>query len=132
MARIATNEKLRLLYAAALSFNVVYIQSIGSGIGINSGLFHVTLISQIILYLVVALNIMPRSLLNTNTFLSVLCRMARIVTIALLYGLTIILLFFHVQSIIDYVLSLFSELFNPQGLSGLPYFVLYCLLNQAV
>ena len=36
LIRIAT---IALLYAAALSFNVVYIQSIGSGIGIFSGLF---------------------------------------------------------------------------------------------
>jgi len=34
------------LYAGALSFNALYIQSIGSGIGIYSGLFHVTIISQ--------------------------------------------------------------------------------------
>ena len=37
-----------LLYAGALSINTLYIQSIGSGIGIYSGLFHVTQISQII------------------------------------------------------------------------------------
>src|SRR6267143_1911335 len=35
-----------LIYAGALSFNGLYIQSIGSGIGIYSGLFHVTVISQ--------------------------------------------------------------------------------------
>jgi len=35
------------IYSAALSFNALYIQSIGSGIGIYSGLFHVTIISQI-------------------------------------------------------------------------------------
>jgi NADH-ubiquinone oxidoreductase chain 2 len=34
------------LYAGALSFNALYVQSIGSGIGIYSGLFHVTLVSQ--------------------------------------------------------------------------------------
>lgn len=34
------------LYAGALSFNALYIQSIGSGIGIYSGLFYVTIISQ--------------------------------------------------------------------------------------
>jgi NADH-ubiquinone oxidoreductase chain 2 len=34
------------LYAGALSFNALYIQSIGSGIGIYSGLFHVTILSQ--------------------------------------------------------------------------------------
>src|ERR1700719_693168 len=36
------------LYAGALSFNAYYIQSIGSGIGIYSGLFHVTIISQLL------------------------------------------------------------------------------------
>nr|YP_009704473.1 NADH dehydrogenase subunit 2 [Volvariella volvacea]AYD91362.1 NADH dehydrogenase subunit 2 [Volvariella volvacea]AYD91393.1 NADH dehydrogenase subunit 2 [Volvariella volvacea]AYD91445.1 NADH dehydrogenase subunit 2 [Volvariella volvacea] len=36
------------LYAGALSFNALYIQSIGSGIGIYSGLFHVTQISALI------------------------------------------------------------------------------------
>ena len=35
------------IYAGALAFNALYIQSIGSGIGIYSGLFHVTLISQL-------------------------------------------------------------------------------------
>ena len=34
------------IYAGALSLNALYIQSIGSGIGIYSGLFHVTLVSQ--------------------------------------------------------------------------------------
>ena len=37
LIRIAT---IALLYAAALSFNVVYIQSIGSGIGVFRGLFY--------------------------------------------------------------------------------------------
>ncbi len=36
------------LYAGALSFNSLYIQSIGSGIGIYSGLFHVTQVSALI------------------------------------------------------------------------------------
>jgi NADH-ubiquinone oxidoreductase chain 2 len=36
------------LYAGALSINTLYIQSIGSGIGIYSGLFHVTQVSQLI------------------------------------------------------------------------------------
>jgi len=34
------------IYAGALTLNALYIQSIGSGIGIYSGLFHVTLLSQ--------------------------------------------------------------------------------------
>ena len=36
------------VYAGVLSFNTLYIQSIGSGIGIYSGLFHVTNISLLI------------------------------------------------------------------------------------
>nr|YP_010990970.1 hypothetical protein UYP79_mgp001 [Pappia fissilis]WOX61243.1 hypothetical protein [Pappia fissilis] len=36
------------IYAASLLFNIeVYIQSIGSGIGIYSGLFHITVVSQL-------------------------------------------------------------------------------------
>jgi NADH-ubiquinone oxidoreductase chain 2 len=37
-----------LIYAGALSFNALYIQSIGSGIGLYSGLFHITFLSQVI------------------------------------------------------------------------------------
>ena len=36
------------IYAGALAFNAFYIQSIGSGIGVYSGLFQVTTISQLI------------------------------------------------------------------------------------
>ena len=36
------------IYAGALSLNAFYIQSIGSGIGIYSGLFHVTAVSQLL------------------------------------------------------------------------------------
>jgi NADH-ubiquinone oxidoreductase chain 2 len=36
------------IYAGALSLNALYIQSIGSGIGIYSGLFHVTIVSQLL------------------------------------------------------------------------------------
>ena len=56
-----------LLYAVAVLFTVIYIQSIGSGIGIFSGLFHVTLISQSLetfFYVVGALILMPWSLSN--------------------------------------------------------------------
>ena len=35
-----------LFFSGALAFNALYIQSIGSGISVYSGLFHVTTISQ--------------------------------------------------------------------------------------
>ncbi|RYE23010.1 MAG: hypothetical protein EOP45_07400, partial [Sphingobacteriaceae bacterium] len=51
-----------LLYAAALSFNASYIQAIGSGVGIYSGLFQVTAITQVIdcfIYTIAAFVILP-------------------------------------------------------------------------
>jgi len=45
LIQIAT---IALLYAAAFSLNVAYIQSIGSGIGNFSGLFHITLLSSLL------------------------------------------------------------------------------------
>ena len=103
LIRIAT---IALLYAAALSFNVVYIQSIGSGIGIFSGLFHVTLISQSIetfLYLVGALIIMPWSLHN-----AFICRMARIVIIALLFNYFLLIHYCALEEIFSSLLLLSS------------------------
>jgi NADH-ubiquinone oxidoreductase chain 2 len=58
-----------LIYAGALSFNALYIQSIGSGIGIYSGLFHVTFISQIFeifIYIIGATILIARPSLASN------------------------------------------------------------------
>ena len=52
-----------LFYSGALALNAFYIQSIGSGIGIYSGLFHVTTVSQhldIFLLLIGGLILIPR------------------------------------------------------------------------
>ena len=52
-----------LLYSGVLSFNAFYIQSIGSGIGLYSGLFHVTNISQLLdtfILIIGALILIPR------------------------------------------------------------------------
>jgi NADH-ubiquinone oxidoreductase chain 2 len=60
-----------LIYAGALSFNALYIQSIGSGIGIYSGLFHVTFISQtldIFIFIIGAIILIARpSIANKNS-----------------------------------------------------------------
>jgi len=59
-----------LIYAGALSLNALYIQSIGSGIGIYSGLFHVTFISQLLdifIYIIGAAILVARPLpINFN------------------------------------------------------------------
>lgn len=52
-----------LFYSGALAFNAFYIQSIGSGVGVYSGLFHVTTISQqldIFLLIIGGLILIPR------------------------------------------------------------------------
>jgi len=58
-----------LIYAGALSLNALYIQSIGSGIGIYSGLFHVTFISQLLdifIYIIGAAILLARPLVKNN------------------------------------------------------------------
>ena len=66
--RIST---LILFYAGALTLNALYIQSIGSGIGIYGGLFQITVISQffdLFLYLIGAIILLAWPLiLNKNT-----------------------------------------------------------------
>ena len=61
LIRIAT---IALLYAAALSFNVVYIQSIGSGIGNFSGLFPIANIYDISIALFSLVPVKPKRLTN--------------------------------------------------------------------
>ncbi len=50
------------LYSGALAYNALYIQSIGSGISLYSGLFQVTVLSQsfdIFLFLLASLILIP-------------------------------------------------------------------------
>lgn len=65
-----------LIYAGALSINALYIQSIGSGIGIYSGLFHVTFISQLLeifIYIIGATILIarPYATVTTNNISSI-------------------------------------------------------------
>jgi len=53
------------IYAGVLSFNSLYIQSIGSGIGIYSGLFHITQVSQLLEFF-----FLNNSFLNINRLAS--------------------------------------------------------------
>jgi len=63
------------IYSGALSLNAFYIQSIGSGIGIYSGLFHVTIISQlldVLLLFLAALILMSWPLITSTYYNKVL------------------------------------------------------------
>ena len=65
-----------MIYAGALSLNAFYIQSIGSGIGIYSGFFHVTTVSQLLdtfIFLIGALILIAwPSITNKNSSLGIL------------------------------------------------------------
>lgn len=57
------------IYAGVLSFNTLYIESIGSGLGIYSGLFHVTVTSQIMdtfLFLMASLVLIAWPIINNS------------------------------------------------------------------
>jgi hypothetical protein len=62
------------IYAGVLSFNTLYIQSIGSGIGIYSGLFHVTQIQpgDPILFLFIILILLVLSIIFILSILSLI------------------------------------------------------------
>jgi NADH-ubiquinone oxidoreductase chain 2 len=58
-----------LIYAAALSFNALYIQSIGSGIGIYSGFYQISYVSQILdifIYIIGALILIARPSISSR------------------------------------------------------------------
>ena len=62
-----------LFYAGVLAFNALYIQSIGSGIGIYSGLFQVTLITQFMdtfLLIIGSLILVAWPIINSNNNLN--------------------------------------------------------------
>ena len=59
------------IYAGAISLNALYIQSIGSGIGIYSGLFQITTVSQLIdtfIFFIGALILISWPSITTNEF----------------------------------------------------------------
>jgi NADH-ubiquinone oxidoreductase chain 2 len=59
------------IYSGVLALNALYIQSIGSGIGIYSGLFHVTIISQLLdvfLLILASLILIAWPLINSSYY----------------------------------------------------------------
>jgi hypothetical protein len=102
----------------ALSVSVIYIQSSGSGIGIFSGLFHVTLISQSIetfFFIVGALILMPWSLttapqIKSMVYLNVTMNLIR--SRLFLVLATIVLLYVVYTQTIGSGIGIFSGLFH--------------------
>ncbi len=70
------------IYSGALAFNALYIQSIGSGIGIYSGLFHVTIISQLLdgFWLILAALILTAWPLITSSYYNKVIKLTSLFT----------------------------------------------------
>lgn len=67
--QFARLSAIAFLFSAFLSFNVLYLESLGNGIGLFSGLYHVTPISQsieIFIYLIASLIVIPWYINNTG------------------------------------------------------------------
>ena len=60
--QFARLSSIAFLFSAFLSFNVLHLESLGNGIGLFSGLYHVSPISQsieIFIYIIGALILLP-------------------------------------------------------------------------
>jgi NADH-ubiquinone oxidoreductase chain 2 len=129
-----------LIYAGALSLNALYIQSIGSGIGIYSGLFHVTFISQILdvfIFIIGAIILIARPSqpkLETNQYLNAVeyCLIIMFSTLGaslLISSADLISMYLSIelQSFGVYILSTLFRDSESATSAGLKYFLLGCL-----
>jgi NADH-ubiquinone oxidoreductase chain 2 len=125
-----------LLYAGVLSLNTFYIQAIGSGIGIYSGLFHVTQISQLIEVLIyitgfIILSAWPlqNNLIKNNTYptdYSILVLFSTLGSVLLLSSSDLISMYLSIelQSFSLYILSTLYRDSESSTSAGLKYFLL--------
>src|SRR5919205_166581 len=130
-----------LIYAGALSLNALYIQSIGSGIGIYSGLFHVTFISQLLdifIYLIGAAILLARPLIINlennykNSIEYCLLIMFSVLGASLLISssnLISMYLSIELQSFAVYILSTLYRNSESATSAGLKYFLLGSLAS---
>jgi len=104
------------IYSGALALNALYIQSIGSGIGIYSGLFHVTIISQLldVLLLFLAALILIAWPLITESYYNKVLNVKNILTDVNLQSSPILQLFFKNQTFAKSA----SSPINPASLVG--------------
>ena len=126
-----------LLYAGVLSLNTFYIQAIGSGIGIYSGLFHVTQISQMIevliyitgLFILSAWPIIQNNLIKNNSYptnYSILVLFSTLGSVLLLSTSDLISMYLSIelQSFSLYILSTLYRDSESSTSAGLKYFLL--------
>jgi NADH-ubiquinone oxidoreductase chain 2 len=131
-----------LFYAGALAFNAYYIQSIGSGIGIYSGLFQITLITQFMdaflliigsLILVGWPIINPDQSLNTNSKIKFYSTEYSLIILFSIFGASLLIsssdliamyLSIELQSFGLYILASLYRDSDSATAAGLKYFLL--------
>nr|YP_009739439.1 NADH dehydrogenase subunit 2 [Tricholoma saponaceum]QIC20283.1 NADH dehydrogenase subunit 2 [Tricholoma saponaceum] len=126
------------IYAGVLSFNSLYIQSIGSGIGIYSGLFHITQVSQLIecfLFLIAALILIgwplvkkqvSNNLINYSTDYSLIVLFSTLGSSLLISSSDLVSMYLSIelQSFGLYILSTLYRESESSTSAGLKYFLL--------
>jgi len=124
------------IYAGVLSLNTLYIQSIGSGIGIYSGLFHITQVSQLIefflliigSFILIAWPILPKKMLNYNysTDYSLIVLFSTLGSSLLISSSDLVSMYLSIelQSFGLYVLSTLYRDSESSTSAGLKYFLL--------
>ena len=128
------------IYSAALSFNVLYFQNIGRGIGIFSGLFEITLVSQyidIFLFIIAALILVswPNNNIikinNESIEYSIIILFSTIGSSLLISSNDLISMYLSIelQSFGLYILSTIYRNSSSATSAGLKYFLLGCLAS---
>jgi len=126
------------IYAGVLSFNSLYIQSIGSGIGIYSGLFHITQVSHLIeiFFLVIGSLILigwpliqkeeSKNIINYSTDYSLIVLFSTLGSSLLISSSDLVSMYLSIelQSFGLYVLSTLYRDSESSTSAGLKYFLL--------
>ena len=142
--QFARLSSIAFLFSAFLSFNVLHLESLGNGIGLFSGLYHVSPISQsieIFIYLIASLIVIPWYINNSNKNLKTNSNMAQgpilseysIILLFSVLGGTLLIssadliamyLSIELQSFAVYILAAINRDSEAATAAGLKYFLL--------
>lgn len=142
-SRLTRMTAIILFFSAALSLNSLYIQALGSGLGIYSGLFHVTTVTQfmeVFLFTVGAFILMPwggnsNNTINDNKILNVIAEYPLIILFTTIGAsflmasadLVSMYLSIELQSFAVYILAAIYRNSESATSAGLKYFLLGAL-----
>lgn len=129
------------LYSGILSINSLYIQSIGSGIGIYSGLFHITQISQLIEFFILIIGCLiligwpliqtqgSKQIISYSTDYSLIVLFSSLGSSLLISSSDLVSMYLSIelQSFGLYILATLYRDYESSTASGLKYFLLGAL-----